>query len=108
MRFKTTKEDYDKAVEATIKHELLDEGCLLAQTVRRVTGKDCFVGCTYVSINGIRYQLTGDVIAAIFKFDMAFENVREGGALKRVFIKDGFTEIEFELPIENPPTEVGI
>jgi hypothetical protein len=103
MKFKTTREDYDKAVEAVIKYELLDQCCLLAQTIRRITGKgNCLLGCTYVSINGIRYQLTGEVIAAIFKFDTAFTNVHENGVAKRVFKKDGFTEIEFELPIEEP------
>lgn len=104
MKFKTTREDYEKAVKEVLAGGPLDNCCLVAQTLKRVMpSASSSSGCTSVTVNGRIYNLPIEVQAAVLKFDMSFSHLRRPD-MKQV--ADGFMEVEFDLPIEEEPREV--
>ncbi len=86
VKVKTTKDDYAKAVKELCIPIMASTTCLVAQAVKRVTGRPCRVGCRSVFFddNGDCISLTEPVSEAIRKFDHA----------------KTFTEVEFEMELE--------
>lgn len=105
MKFKTTREDYDKAVQEVLKGGMLDECCLIAQTFKRMApGKVRSVGCAKVFVDQalpgggtqlVEMLLPHEVEEAISHFDGSYHAANG----KREFHRDGFVELEFELAL---------
>lgn len=98
MKFQTTKEDYEKACREVLEGGILDECCLLSQTIKRILpGSSVKTGYTGALIDGVSFQLPPHASEAVSKFDLAFTRLRRSGTN---VVRDGFSEIEFELPLE--------
>lgn len=98
MKFKTTKEDYDIAVKEVLAGGCLDDCCLLTQTLKRtMPGHNVKVSTMSAWVDGTSFELPDPAKQAVLLFDMSFSNLLREDLVQ---VQDGYTELEFELPIE--------
>lgn len=73
MKIKIIKADYDAAIKVCppIPWLNMSSTCLLAQAIKRVTGRTCHVGCSSVQFddNRERFNLPENAQDAVYGFD---------------------------------------
>ena len=60
-------------------------------------GRNCKVSTVSALVDGSSYELPDPAKQAVLLFDMSFSNLLREDLVQ---VQDGFTELEFELPIE--------